>query len=98
MIQTLTADLEKLAQDAAREIAGPEAFEQVEVDTVTGLDDQAADRFTFLINPNRVIQHTGLAKIRLGLRLLDDLTTRGNDHRPPLRPLDREKRGSAKID
>jgi len=40
MIQTPTAELEKLAQDAAREIASPEAFEQVEVETVTDLDDR----------------------------------------------------------
>jgi hypothetical protein len=100
MIQTSTADLEQLARDAAREIAGPEALEQVEVETVTDLDDRPAYHFTFLLNPERVEQHAGLTKIRLGLRLLDDLTARGDEHRPLIRILDRtdwEKRGSARL-
>jgi len=100
MIQTSTTDLEKLAQDAAREIAGPEAFEQVEVETVTDLDDRPAYHFTFLLNPERVRQHAGLVRIDLGLKLLDDLTARGDEHRPLTRILDRtdwEKRGSARL-
>jgi hypothetical protein len=100
MIQTSTADLEKLAQDAAREIAGPEAFEQVEIEPGLDLDDRPIYHFTFLINQERAKQRAGMVRILLSRRLREELEARGDEHLPALRMLDRtdwEKRGSARF-
>lgn len=100
MIKTPTAELEKLARDAAREIAGPHAVEQLEIENVIDLDDRPAYHFTFLVNKDRVGVHPGLFRVDLALKLLDELTARGDEHRPLIRFLDRrdwEKRGSARL-
>ena len=54
MIQDTVETLEKLGLDAAREIAGPDAVERVEV--VVGVDyfGRAAYDFSFLIDPERL--------------------------------------------
>jgi hypothetical protein len=67
--------LEKLARDAALEIAGPDAFEQVEVETGVDLDDRPAYQFTFLINQALATQRAGQVRIRRG------------EHRPLIRIL-----------
>lgn len=100
MIQMSEAELEKLAREAALDIAGPEAFEQVEIETVVDLDDRPAYYFTFLINQDRARQRPGMVRTRLSQRLRDELEARGDEHRPLLRMLDRsdwDKRGSAKL-
>ena len=98
MIETATDELETLARDAAREIAGPGACERVEVAPIIDLQDRPADHFTFLINPDRFIGNPGMAMIDLALRLGDELAARGDDHRPVTRFLgksDWENRGNA---
>jgi hypothetical protein len=100
MIQGYEADLKKLARDAAVDIAGPEAFEQVEVETVVDLDDRPAYYFIFLIDQERAWQRPGMVRTRLSQRLREELEARGDEHRPLLRMLDRsdwDKRGSARL-
>jgi len=60
MIQTPTADFEKLARDE------PDAVEQVKVETVVDLDDRPADHFAFLVNQDLATQRTGLFRMDLG--------------------------------
>jgi hypothetical protein len=89
MIQDTVENLERLGLDAVREIAGPDAVEQVEV--VVGVDyfERAAYDFSFLINPDRLRQGIGLVLIRLGQKLQDELIARGDEHHPIIHLLDR---------
>ena len=99
MIQDTVENLEKLGLDAARDIAGPDAVEQVEV--VVGVDyfERAAYDFSFLIDPDRLRMRIGLVLIRLGQRIKDELTARGDEHHPIIRLLGRNdwpRRASAR--
>ncbi len=94
------ADVESLARDAARDIAGSDVFKQVELETVVDLDDRPAYHFTVLINPERAKLRPGPVRTRLSQKLREELEARGDEHRPLLRMLDRadwEKRGSARL-
>jgi hypothetical protein len=100
MIQTSITDLEKLAEDVAREVAGPEAFRAVEVESGWDVDDRPAYHFTFLIDQDRATQRPGIVRLRLRQKLRDELEALGDEHQPLLRMLDRidwEKRGSARV-
>jgi hypothetical protein len=99
MIQETVENLEKLGMDAAREIAGPSAVEQVEV--VVGVDyfGRAAYDFSFLIDPERLQMRIGLVLIRLGLRIEDELSAHGDEHHPIIHLHDRKdwpRRASAR--
>jgi hypothetical protein len=89
MVQDTVDNLEKLGLDAAREVAGPDAVELVEV--VVGADyfERAAYDFSFLIDPDRLRQRIGLVLIRLSLKLRDELFARGDEHHPIIHLLDR---------
>jgi hypothetical protein len=99
MIQDTVENLEKFALDAAREIAGPDAVEQVEV--VVGVDyfERPSYDFSFLVDPDRIQMRIGLVLIRLGQRIRDELNARGDEHHPIVRLLGRNdwpRRGSAR--
>ena len=89
----IRSDIEKLGYEAAQEVAGSDAVEQVEV--VAGGDD--SDRpvyyFSFLIDQSRARQRAGLVRIRLMQKLDDELLARGDEHRAVIRILDREDWG-----
>jgi hypothetical protein len=100
MVETSIAELEALAKAAARDIAGPDAVEQVEVEPVFDLDDRVAYQFTFLFSQKNAKGPPGLAQVDLALKLLDELEARGDEHRPLLRFLDQtdwEKRHRARL-
>lgn len=90
-------DVEQLGREAAQQVAGPEAVEQVEV--ATGYEfDRPVYRFTFLIDQGRALLPAGLLRTRLSQRLRDGLEARNDERQPVLRILDRtdwEKRGVA---
>jgi hypothetical protein len=97
MIPTSIGELEKLAGDAAREIAGPEAFGGVEVEPGVDFDYRPVYHFTFLINQERANLRAGLVRLRLRQRLQQVLEARGDEHHPALEMLDRtdwEKRAN----
>lgn len=73
-------NLEKLGLDAAREIAGPDAVEDVEV--AIGVDRFGRDTydFTVLFDPDRSRMRIGLVLIRLLQKLGDTLEARGDEH------------------
>jgi hypothetical protein len=85
--QALAADLQALGRDAARDVAGEESVEGVEVTIGEGVSDRPAYQFTFLINQSR--ERPGLVRIRLGQKLKDALAARGDEHYPMLRILNR---------
>ncbi len=89
MIETAKTDLESLGRDAAREVVGAEAFEQVEVFTGEDSLDRPIYIFSFLINPERAGLRLGLIYLRILQRLQDMLAARGDEHPPHVRLLDR---------
>jgi hypothetical protein len=89
MSEVLAPDLEKLALDAARQVAGTDSVEGVEVFSDEDDMGRPAYRFVFLINQERAKLSPGLVRIRLIQHLLDDLITRGDDHMPMIEILDR---------
>lgn len=81
--------IRELGLEAAREIAGPNAVDDVQVVEELDAEGSPAYRFDFLIDPAYIQLRPGLVRIRLGQRLRRDLTARGDAHRPLLRMLDR---------
>jgi hypothetical protein len=69
MIETGIPELETLARDAAREIAGPEAVDAVEIETGIDLDDRPIYHFTFLIDQEHARQGIGMVWTRLSQKL-----------------------------
>jgi hypothetical protein len=100
MIEMPAAELEKLALDTARELAGPDVIEQVEIQSVIDLYDRPAYHFTFLMNKERVTDGIGLFRTRFRQNLREKLEARGDGHLPLIRTLERadwERRGVAPI-
>jgi hypothetical protein len=89
MSDAATADLEQLGRDAARQVAGDAAVEQVEV--VEGESfDRAVYRFSFLIDQDRALLRRGLMYSRIVQALSDALIARNDAHYPVITLLDRE--------
>jgi hypothetical protein len=88
MTQETLASLEQLGLEAARELAGAESVEQVEVLPTVDYIGRPAYHFAFLIEPSRAQQSLGLIRLRLDQKLHDELDARGDEHRVILQMLD----------
>ena len=97
MSQDAAAALEQLGRDAAQNIAGEGAVQEVEV--VPGEDfERPVYYFSFLIDQDRARQRAGLLHSRLVQKLRDELIARNDGHYPVIRILSRadwDKRASA---
>jgi len=94
----MASDLEKLGLDAARQVAGADAVEQVEVVSGEDASDRPVYYFSFLIDEGRSRQRAGLVRTRLVQKLRDELITRGDGHFPVITILSRidwDKRAGA---
>jgi hypothetical protein len=87
MSQTTDIDLEKLGLDTARRIAGEDAIERVEVFPGLTAFDEPAYHFTFLIDPDRLKLRRGLVLGRVGQKIEDELSERGDTHVAEIRLL-----------
>ncbi len=99
MIETAQPDLEALALDAAREVAGVDSVEEIEVTTGVDWTDQPVYYFAFLIDQGRALLPAGLLQIRLGQKIRDKLISLKDDHYPMIQMLARadwEKRKIAR--
>jgi hypothetical protein len=90
MSETIDAELEELARAAAEDVAGSEAVERVEMRRGVDAWYRPAYHFSFLIDQRRARERPGRIRLNLMKRLLDELETRGDEHRPVLRFLNRE--------
>lgn len=89
MTQSATLDLEKLARDAAEQVAGAAAIEQVEVAAGEDSTDRPIYRFSFLVNHDRLQERIGMVVTRLHQRLRDELIELGDPHYPVIQIWDR---------
>jgi hypothetical protein len=87
MSQTTAIELEKLGLDIARQIAGEDAVERVEVFPGVNFFDEPVYHFTFLIDPDRLRLRIGLVLGRVGQQIEDELTEHGDTHRADIRLL-----------
>ena len=83
-----TSELERLARDAAKEIAGEHAVQEVEVTAGERLE-RPVYFFSYLFDRDRSKLRPGLVIIRLLQRLGDELDERSDEHRPVIQLLDR---------
>ena len=83
-------ELEKLAFDIARKVAGDGAVEQVQVTDGVDASDRPAYHFTFLINDGLLQVRPGLVLIRVTQYLHDALMAHGDEHFPVIRILNQE--------
>jgi hypothetical protein len=88
MNQETAANLEKLGLEAARELAGDDSIEQVEVLSTTDVDYRPAYHFALLVDMSRFKQPAGLVRIRLRQKLKDELRAQGDEHQIILQMLD----------
>jgi len=98
MPETTRAELEQIGREAARDVAGADAVQEVEA-----VPGETADRsvyyFTFLIDQTRARQRPGLIMAGLIQRLSDELHARHDERFPFVRLLDRtdwDQRASAR--
>ena len=85
-----TADpLEKLALDAAEDVAGKGSVEQVEIVSGEEASGRPILHFSFLIDQGRARQRAGLVRTRLVQRLRDDPIAQGYGQYPIVRILNR---------
>lgn len=89
MPSDVAPDLEQLGRDAARQVAGEGAVEQVEVMPGVDASDRPVYRFSFLIDQARAQPRAGLLRIRLIQGLRDALTARNDGHLPVVQILSR---------
>ena len=85
----MTVDLEKLGREAAQQVAGKGAVEDVEVVAGEDLSERPVYYFSFLIDQARARQRAGLVLTRLVQKLRDELIARGDGHYPVIRILSR---------
>jgi len=90
MTQITTSDLEKLGRDVACEVAGPEAFEHVAVESGGDFDNRPVYIFSFVIDQDRARDRAGRVRIGLGMKLRDALIDLGEEHYPVIRILSRD--------
>jgi len=89
MRDVVATDLEHLALDAARQVAGMDCVEEVEVVDRADFWGRPAYLFSFVINQDRAKMTPGLIRIDLNLKLQEELSARGDEHIPMIRMLDR---------
>ena len=89
MLKLPTATLERTGCDAAEAVGGAGVVGAIRVEPGVDADERPAYHFRFLINQDRSILGPGLLRIRLHLRLLEDLSILGDEHEPVLEMLDR---------
>jgi hypothetical protein len=89
MLRLPTATLEKMGRDAAEAVGGPGVVGAILVQPGVDAFERPAYHFRFLINQDRSNLGPGLLRIRLRLRLLDDLIELGDEHEVVLEMLDR---------
>ena len=82
-----TTDLKNVARDIAKDIAGEDAVRQVEVVPGERLD-RPVYVFSYLFDKDRSRLRPGLVLSRLVQRLGEELSNRGDEHRPVIRLLD----------
>ena len=80
----MISDLEKLGLDAARQVAGESAIEDVSVEPGTDAVGQPAYTFSFLIDEQRMRVRLGLFLIKVFQELCDKLEARGDNHFPQI--------------
>jgi hypothetical protein len=85
----MESELAQLGLDAARQVAGDDAVEDVEVMPDADFDDRPVYHFSFLINEARLRERGGLVRLRLLQRLRDELTASGDEHLPRITMLSR---------
>ncbi len=73
--------LKELGAEAAREIAGADAFGDVDISTALDALDRPAYVFRYLLDPGRAKLPLGLLYIRLVGKLADELDERGEECR-----------------
>ncbi len=87
-MDVLQTDLVELGRRVARQIAGDEAVQEVEVTPDFDIEGRPVYRFTYLIDRDRSRERIGLVFARLILELGDELIKRGDDHLPAVTILD----------
>jgi hypothetical protein len=77
------AELERIARDAADQIAGAGAVANVAVEPGLNSLDEPVYRFSFIMNDGHALsERPGLVLIRLGQTVRDALADRGDPTRP----------------
>lgn len=79
----------KLGRDAAEDIAGKDAVEDIAVVPGADYEYRPIYRFSFLLDQSRIVQRIGLVRLRLTQRLHDELIAMGDEHYPRIEILDR---------
>jgi hypothetical protein len=87
-MDVVQTDLEELGRRVARQIAGDDAVQEVEVVPGFDFDGRPVYRFTYLIDRDRSRERIGLVAIRVRQKLLDELVSREDEHRPAVTILD----------
>lgn len=87
MSTTSAADLKSLALDVGREISGSDAIGDVEVGECV-IYNRLAVEFTYLFHSNLSRIDPGTARIKIDLRLADELESRGQSNPVLLTMLD----------
>jgi len=82
-------DLEQMGLTAGRQVAGPAAIEQVAVESGVDAWDRPAYRFTYLFDSAQTEDRPGKVYIRIVQALQDELESRGDEHIPLIKLLDR---------
>lgn len=79
-------DLREFALQAARALA--DTVDDLEIIDGVDYEGRPAYHFTFLIDPARTTKDLGLVRLKLRLRLNDELEARRDDHQVHLRVMD----------
>jgi hypothetical protein len=87
-MDVLQAHLEELGRRVARQIAGDDAVQEVEVAPGFDIDGRPVYRFTYLIDRDRSRERMGLVLSRIIQKLGDELIDRGDEHLPSVTILD----------
>jgi hypothetical protein len=78
-------DLERLAREAADEIAGADSVHDAKVESGLDSQDQPAYRFVFVIDRSKVVGYQpGERRIALGIKIRDRLLAKGDETYPYL--------------
>jgi len=85
MSEVSQIDLERLARDAADEVAGAEAVHEALVEPILDSDDLPAYEFLFVIDRSKVSGYQpGEMRSKLGINIRDRLLAKGDETYPYL--------------
>jgi hypothetical protein len=89
MASSVIADLQTIALQAARDLAGDDAVEQVDVVPGVNSFDEPVYFVSFLIDPARSRERMGLVYTRMVQKLSNHLAALGDERSPRITLLDR---------